>query len=182
MARIRRRQGAVELTLSADDAFVLRMLAEMVTQLLAPDEATPAQHDPLEALVATSTEPVAAPDDPALLRLLPDAYGDPADAGEFRRLMESDLRQQKIAALDELMRAVADPDGEGVVVRLTGDEAEVWLQALNDIRLFLGIRLEVTEELSEQIEALDADDPRLPQLLTYDWVGYLQESLLRAID
>jgi hypothetical protein len=182
MTRIRRKHGAVELRLTADEAYVLRALAAQVAELLAPDDAQPVADDPLEALVATSTEPVEAPDDPALHRLLPDAYGDAAAAGEFRRLMESDLRRQKVTALEELQRALADPTSAGAEIALGPDDTETWLQALNDIRLVLGSRLEVTEEFYEQIEALDPDDPRLPQLLAYDWLGYLQESLLGAMD
>lgn len=182
MTRVRRKHGAVEVRLTADEAYVLHVLAGQVATLLAPEDATPTSDDPLEVLVETSTEPVAAPDDPALHRLLPDAYGDAGAAGEFRRLMESDLRRQKLHALDELSRAIEDPAEAGVDVALTPDDTETWLQALNDIRLVLGSRLEVTEELDEQIEALDPDDPRLPQLLAYGWLGYLQESLLHAID
>ena len=56
-----------------------------------------AQLDPLAAMVGigTATE---APDDPALARLLPDAYGEDADASaEFRRYTELSLREKKQA-------------------------------------------------------------------------------------
>jgi hypothetical protein len=183
MTRVRRWPGSIELTLTADEAHLLRMFAELVAGLLAPDDAGAegAATDPLEALVATSTDPIQAPEDPALLRLLPDAYGDAAAAGEFRRLMESDLRRQKIEALEKVAHALVDVD-HGVTFALVEDEPEVWLQALNDIRLFLGSRLGVTEELHDQIEALDPGDPRLAELLAYDWLGLLQESLLQVID
>jgi hypothetical protein len=52
-----------------------------------------ADADPLAAIVGLSQGPVDKPDDPALARLLPDAYGDDAAAAtEFRRFTEADLR------------------------------------------------------------------------------------------
>lgn len=52
-------------------------------------------------------EPLPAPDDPAVHRLLPDASRDDAEvAAEFRRLTEDDLRQQKIARLAGLFDAL----------------------------------------------------------------------------
>lgn len=182
MTQIRRSNGGVELTLTTDDAFLLQILAGLLVRFLAPaDEDAP--DDPLEAMVATSTEPVATPDDPAMRRLLPDAYGDPAAAGEFRRLMESDLRRQKIDALETVVQAIGTPVEAGRVITLHGDETETWLQAINDMRLFLGSRLEITEDDQyDEIETLDEDDPRLPQLYAYSWLGFLQESLLQAID
>jgi hypothetical protein len=182
MTRIRRSGDGVELSLTTDDAFLLRIFAELLVRFLAPEEeAAPA--DPLEAMVATSTEPVETPDDPAMRRLLPDAYGDAAAAGEFRRLMESDLRRQKVEALEAVLQAIAEPDETGVRVTLTADETETWLQAINDIRLFLGSRLEVTEDNQyDEIDTLDEDDPRLPQLYAYGWLGFFQESMLQAID
>lgn len=53
-------------------------------------------------------EPLPAPDDPAVHRLLPDASrDDPTVSQEFRRLTEDDLRQQKIDRLAELFDALA---------------------------------------------------------------------------
>jgi hypothetical protein len=182
MTQVRRRGDAVELTLSAGEGHLLRMFAELVATFLAPVDPTPPATDPLEAMMSTSTEPVETPQDPALLRLLPDAYGDAAAAGEFRRLMESDLRRQKIDALETVQRALSDAGGPDLHVAIAGDDVETWLQALNDIRLFLGSRLEVTEDFYEQIDELDPEDPRLPQLLAYDWLGFIQEALLRTLD
>jgi hypothetical protein len=186
VSKVRRRGRGVEVRLSADEAFALGVLAAQVVALLDPEGegAADAGTDPLESLVgmAGSGEPVDRPDDPALLRLLPDAYGDPAEAGEFRRLMESDLRRGKVEALRVLAHDVAVDDRGGAVVALTADGAETWLQALNDIRLTLGTRLGVTEDLSELAADLVPADPRLGQLQVYDWLGYLQESLVRAID
>ena len=62
----------------------------------------------------------------------------------------------------------------------SGDDADAWLGCLNDLRLVLGTRLEVTEDLDER--TLAEDDPRLPALELYSWLGWLQESLLSCLE
>ena len=130
----------------------------------------------------TSAAPVAAPDDPVLHRLLPDAYADDDAAAEFRRLMDGELRALKSTALKQLIAAAEQARTDGRPVSLTAAEAEVWLQALNDVRLVLGTGLDVTEDLEHTWLALAPDDPRKPLLLAYDWLGWLQDSMVTALD
>lgn len=61
---------------------------------------------------------------------------------------------------------------------LSSEEAESWLTVLNDLRLVLGTRLDVTEEMDFD---LDPDDPRTPQLAVYAYLSWLQEQLVEAI-
>ena len=63
---------------------------------------------------------------------------------------------------------------------LDRDQADRWLGSLNDMRLALGTALDVTEDTDP--DELDPDDPRLPPLHIYSWLGYLQESLLSCLD
>ena len=184
MAEVRRRAGAVQLSLSGEEASALDALAAQVATMLADGDsgAPSAEADPLEAMVGLTTEPVAAPDDPALRRLLPDAYADETMSGEFRRLMDSELRRQKTEALDELRRAVEGAGDDGVKLKLTLDQAETWLRALTDIRLVLGTRLDVTEDLEDRWANLRPDDPMAPLLAAYEWLGWLQESVVLALD
>jgi hypothetical protein len=188
VAEVRRRAGAVQVTLSGEEASALTALAAQVATLLSDDTDPNADGaaDPLEAMVGMTTEAVPAPDDPALRRLLPDAYGDEAAAGEFRRLMDGELRRLKSQALDELRSAVeggGEAGGEaGVKLRLTAQQAEKWLQALTDIRLVLGTRLDVTEDLDDRWAQLGAEDVMAPLLAAYEWLGWLQESVVAALD
>ena len=184
MAEVRRRAGAVQITLSGEEASTLAALAAQVTTLLADEapEPTPSDADPLEAMVGLQTEPVAAPDDPAVRRLLPDAYADETLSGEFRRLMDGELRQLKTDALDELRAAVEGDAGSGVKLRLAPQQAEQWLQALTDIRLVLGSRLDVTEDIEDRWAQLGPDDPLAPLLAAYEWLGWLQESVVLALE
>ena len=63
--------------------------------------------------------------------------------------------------------------------RLTKEEAEAWLTALNDLRLVLGTRLGVRED--ELLERLDPADPRAPGLGLYAYLSWLQEQLVEAL-
>ena len=125
------------------------------------------------------TEDAALPDDPALARLLPDAYVDDPDASsEFRRYTERDLRAGKVAAARTVLDTL--PEGGGRI-SLSQSEAQVWLRALNDIRLALGVRLGITEDIYEEMDRIKRDDPRYSVLAVYDWLSGTQESLVHAL-
>jgi Domain of unknown function (DUF2017) len=132
----------------------------------------------LEAMFALSDSALP-PDDPVLARLLPDAYpDDPAAAGEFRRYTESGLRSGKVAAARTVLDTL--PEGGGRI-RLSPDEAQAWLRSLNDIRLALGVRLEVTEDRDVMLERAGQGGPQAAGLWIYDWLTLLQETLVEAL-
>ena len=92
-----------------------------------------------------------------LARLFPDAYRDDEEtAVEFRRYTEHSLREAKHA---NARMALATLDGPGTEHRLTDEEVQAWLGSLNDLRLALGTKLDVTEDWHEQAADLDRDDP-----------------------
>ena len=64
--------------------------------------------------------------------------------------------------------------------RSTADEADAWLRALNDLRLVLGTRLDVTEDLD--YENLDLNEPRGRDLAVYGYLSWLQEQLVEALE
>lgn len=114
-----------------------------------------------------------ATDDPALERLFPPAYlDDPERAEEYRRLMRSDLLSSKLSSLDVLEATVDRTE-------LDEDELVAWMGALNDVRLVLGTRLDVSEGMDE--DAFADDDPRRPAYALYGYLGYLQEWVVRAL-
>lgn len=168
--------GRIVLRVDAVEKGLLVTLLEQLAEFVAPEVAD--DEDPLVAMVGLDPDAVR-PEDPALARLLPDAYlDDDAAAAEFRRFTERSLRETKLAhaqtALETLRRS-------GEKVTLSGDEAGAWLGALNDVRLALGTRLGVTEEGMEELASLPDDDPRAPTFHIYDWLTYLQETLVRAM-
>jgi hypothetical protein len=119
------------------------------------------------------------PQDPVLARLLPDAYPDDEEAAsEFRKYTEPSLREAKKYFAQTMLDTLPPNGGR---VRLTGDQARDWLRALNDVRLMLGVRLEVTEDFEEQLAALSPQDPRIAAFEVYGWLGAVQESLVQAL-
>ena len=134
--------------------------------------------DELAEMVGLS-ESTELPDDPILARLLPDGYRDDPDAAQdFRRFTESGLRSAKVAAAQTVLATM--PPGGGRV-RLSSEQAEVWLRALNDVRLALGVRLGVTDDFDGLNDDLEPADPRYAYVQVYQWLAYIQESLVRAL-
>jgi Domain of unknown function (DUF2017) len=177
-----RRRGGVTARFAASQANIIRALVSQVEELIAgqagEDGPVPGPLDDLAALLSSSG-PATPPDDPVLARLLPDAYRDDTEAaGEFRRFTEQELRSGKLAAAQTVLDTLPE---EGGRVELTEEDAQVWLRALNDVRLALGVRLDITEDTAQRTQDLDPADPRSAYLWVYDWLTYLQETLVRAL-
>lgn len=112
-------------------------------------------------------------DDPALSRLFPPAYpDDPAMNTDYGDLTRNDLLESKRSSL-EIVEATVDAE------RLDEEEAVAWLGALNDLRLVLGTRLDVSEDMYER--EVSEDDPRRPGLALYFYLGWLQEQVVQAL-
>jgi hypothetical protein len=165
--------GGVIAEFEAAEVSVLRSLVSLVLGLVAPGETG---DDPLERALGIGTGAGPAPSDPVLARLFPSAYQDEQEAAEFRRYTEATLRDGKRADA----QAMLDSARPGRV-ELTPEQAQAWLRSLNDVRLTLGTRLEVTEEVHDEIAMMSEDDPRYPAYVTYDWLTYLQDTLVRAL-
>ena len=121
--------------------------------------------------------------DPGLARLFPDAYQQQSDSAEFRRLTESELKAGKLAAAERLLSTVPPGGGE---VRLDEQDADAWLRALNDARLLIGSRLELTDDtdiVSELNAEVDRDptSPRVGQLAVYGLLTEIQNDLIEAL-
>jgi hypothetical protein len=185
-----KRRGGVLATFSGFEADLLRSLASQLIELLRNEAAVPAtETDPLEAML-DFTGPTTVPDDPVLARLFPTAYRDDEDAaGEFRRFTETELRSGKAdnaaRVIDTLEEAGLPPQLEGedlvIDVELPEDAALGWLKSMTDMRLALASRLDITEGDEDYWETLPEDDPRAHVHDIYDWLGFLQESLVRAV-
>ena len=137
--------------------------------------------DPLDDLARLLGQagPATPPDDPVLARLLPDAYQDDSEAaGDFRRFTEQELRNGKAAAARTVLATLPEDGGR---VRLSEEEGQVWLRALNDVRLALGVRLSITEDFEARAADLDPADPRSAYMWIYDWLTFLQETLVHAL-
>ena len=146
--------------LSQDEVAVLRGLPAQLRTVLGEDE-----------------------DEPVNRRLFPPAYLDVADIerdAEYRRLMHDDLVSEKLANLDLVTASLerGSPSVRRWTVELTDEEAAAWLGVLNDLRLALGVRLDITEDFDGDV---DDADPRAPALRLLSYLGWLEEQLLDAL-
>ncbi|MFJ7625905.1 DUF2017 domain-containing protein [Streptomyces sp. NPDC097595] len=182
--------GGAAVALDEVEIAILRSLAVQLLELIGPGDEPAEGEDPLAALFAEG--PSEPPTDPALARLFPEAYGDKDDelraaSAEFRRFTENDLRTRKrddalvvVRTLDALT-----PAGDGAaVLTLTADECRNWLGSLNDLRLTIGTRLDVSDEDEGEegsLYRLPDSDPRKPMVMAYLWLGALQETLVETM-
>ena len=185
-----RRSGRVIANFSGFEADLLRSLAGQLVELLRNEAAQPRDDlDPFEAMMDFSG-PTAAPEDPVLARLFPTAYpGDEEASAEFRRFTEGTLRDGKAAAacaiiedLEEAgLPAELTEDGLMIDVELDEPEAASWLRSFTDLRLALATRLGVEEGDEAFWHSLPDEDPRAQAHDIFEWVGYLQETLVDAL-
>lgn len=114
------------------------------------------------------------PDDPSLRRLFPPAYGgDHAELeAEYQHYMRDDLLARHREAL-EVLASTADAD------TLTDEQLSAWLAALNQLRLVLGTRLDVSEDSAGDIPS--PDDPTYPLVSLYHYLSFLQDSVVDAL-
>jgi len=198
--------GGAAVELDEVEISILRSLTLQLAELIGPGEDPAQSDDPLASLFTEG--PSEPPSDPALRRLFPDAYGAPEEDGkpgesgtsgksgkeadelrdysaEFRRFTENDLRGRKrtdALAVVRTLDGVSDDGSGGGVLKLTPGESQQWLGTLNDLRLTIGTRLEVTDEdEGGELYRLPDSDPRKPMVMAYLWLGALQESLIETL-
>jgi hypothetical protein len=171
----RGRGGRLHLALDEVERSVLSSLAQQMVDFVAAEPLDP-DADPLAALVGIEDTAIV-PDDPALARLFPDAFIDDAEAAaDFRRFTERDLRELKTSHATVV---AADLAAGGEVI--PDDHAPAWLGFLNDTRLALGSRLEITEDSHDELADLPESDPRAALFGVYDWLTFLQDSLVHQL-
>jgi hypothetical protein len=150
--RIRRtRQGDFEIKLPAEEREVLRSLPGQMRNALELGD-----------------------DDPAVARLNPSACLDDAEVdAEYRSLMGDDLAKGRLQALDTFEKSIDES-------RLDEEQANAWMRAINDVRLLLGTRLDVTEDPADR--DVNADDPRAGAFALYDYLSLLTQELVEALE
>jgi hypothetical protein len=110
--------------------------------------------------------------DPAVARLFPAAYkDDPLRNLEYETSLGGAPRSGKLEALDTVERTVRARE-------LSEEEFLSWMGVVNDLRLVLGTRIEVTEESTE--EDFSAGAP-LDAFHVYQFLGWLQQEMLFAL-
>lgn len=148
----RTRRGDFELRLRASERDILRALPDQLRVLIENEDPT---------------------SDPAMARLYPPAYeDDPIRNLEFERIVGDDLTSQRLTSI-AAMEGSIDAD------RLTEEQVLSWLGVLNDLRLVLGTRLEITEETTH--EDFAADDPRAQSFALYAYLTWLVDAIVSSL-
>lgn len=171
--------------LASHEAALLRNLATAMVGLLDERESS-SPADELEEITGIKTGNSDPPTDPTLRRLLPDFFhhdgDDPSspDVAEslnaaLRSLHEPEIIDAKRLAAQRLLDTVPDDGGR---FELTEEDANAWVAAVNDIRLTLGVMLEVGPEGPER---LPADHPLAVHFDVYQWLTVLQEYLVLVL-
>ena len=146
--------GGAAVALDEVEISILRSLAVQLLELIGPGDEPAEGEDPLAALFAEA--PANRPTDPALARLFPDGVR------RRRRRANCAPRPPSSAASPRTTCAPASattpspssapwtrssrPGTAAAILKLTADECRNWLGALNDLRLTIGTRLDVTDE------------------------------------
>jgi hypothetical protein len=173
--RFRRlRRGGIQVNLETAEAAVLIQLCRELSDIL-------------PAAAAGPDEPGAEgvpDDDPVLARLFPRAYLDPTEEeaeSEWQRFVRPDLVEGRKEAVETFLRTLAGARQHrgALEVTLSTEEAGAWLAVVNDGRLALGTRLEVTEDTDPA--DFDPKDPATAPFAVYWWLGYLEEHLVHTL-
>jgi hypothetical protein len=163
----RNRHEGLDVVLEPGEAAVLTRLCEDLTTLLSADDDRDKDAS-----------------DPVLERLFPRAYLDPTEEeaeSDWQRLVHDDLvggRRKALASVEGTLAGATVRRGR-FEMTLTDEQAQDWLAVLNDARLALGTRLQVTEDLD--LSGLDPDDPDTAPYAVYWWLGMLEERLIDVL-
>ena len=104
-------------------------------------------------------------------RLFPPGYSnDDERQTEYQLITHDELLEKRLASVDIVEQTVTKTS-------LTEEELSSWMGAINDLRLVLGTRLDVTEDM----DRLALDDPRAPSFAVYQYLTYLLSEIVQAL-
>jgi hypothetical protein len=143
----RSRDGTFQLRLSDDERELIGNLSGQLRELLVAEETDGTQ------------------------RLFPPGYAnDEERQTEYELLTHDELLQSRLAAIDLVEQSVTKP-------ALTLDELNAWMGAVNSLRLVIGTRLDIREDMDE----VDFDDPRAGAFAVYDYLTHLLAEIVHAL-
>lgn len=151
----RRRRGEITVSVAEEEANLLRRFIDEYLELLGAGDET----------------------DPVMKRLFPDAsLDDNKVRADYRELARDPLERQKISGAETARRSLGDTGGWEAT--LTEEERDAWMVLLTDLRLVIGTRLDVTEEVMSTEP--DPADPEQWPLAVIHYLGWLQQTLVDA--
>jgi hypothetical protein len=96
-------------------------------------------------------------------------------AAEFRGLTENDLRDERVVRLVDCAEELQRTGGE---IALDQRVADRWIRVLNDARLVLGTRLDVTDDFDHDV---DPEDEEAAEKTVYLWLSAVQETVIQEL-
>jgi hypothetical protein len=175
--------------LAAHEAALLKNLVSSMIGLLDERESS-SPSDELEEITGIRTGNTQPPGDPGLRRLLPDFHkpddeDNPVDPdasdrlnAALRILHEPEIIDAKRVAAQQLLDTLPENGGR---FELTEEGANAWIAAVNDIRLTLGVMLDIGPEGPGGADRLPADHPLTAHFDVYQWLTVLQEYLVLVL-
>ncbi len=133
----------------------------------------PSQEREILAALPSRLRELLGSDDPAVGRLFPPAYkDDPVRQADYEDLVRGDLTAQRLRSL-EIMEETLRSD------RLDEEQVGAWLGALNDLRLVLGTKLDVDEDMDP--DDISDTDEQAPAYALYYYLGWLEEQIVAEL-
>ena len=120
--------------------------------------------------------------DPGLRRLFPPAYkDDPQREEEFEVMTRDDLLIRKKNAAEAVVKSIDKGKSKKGTWsgRIDEELAQAWLAVMNDARLIIGTRLDVTEDMEP--EPLPYDHPDAQQYNLYLVLSAMEWALVEAL-
>ena len=146
----RTRKGDFEVRLGADEREVITNVLGQLAEALRGDASA----------------------DPGFKRLFPVAYAQDAEKEtEYRELVGDELVQKRLASIETAAAALQEQ-------RIDEERLLALMGAVNDLRLVLGTRLDVSEETDLVV---DPTDPEAGAYALYGYLGFLLETCVDAI-
>jgi hypothetical protein len=143
----RRSDGTFQLRIGDDERELLASLASQLREMLVSDE----------------TE--------GLERLFPPGYAnDEERQEEYAVLTHDELLEKRLASVDVVEQTITQSS-------LSEDQINAWMGAINDLRLVLGTRLDVSEDMDD----IDLDDPRAAGFAVYHYLTHLLAEIVHAL-
>jgi len=91
---------------------------------------------------------------------------------KYEEIVRAELTASHLTSID-VMEATIDAS------RLDEEHLVAWMGAINDLRLVLGTKLDVTEEIYE--EGMPDGDPRMSSFVLFTYLGWLEEQVVEAL-
>ncbi len=165
-------------------ALLKNLVSAMIGLLDERESSSPA--DELEEITGIKTGNTQRRGDPTLRRLLPDFHKpddddplalDTCDSlnAALRSLHEPEIIDAKRVAAQQLLDTIPDNGGR---FELTEESANAWIAAVNDIRLALGVMLDIGPQGPDR---LPPDHPLAAHFDVYQWLTVLQEYLVLVL-